>query len=44
MKTAIVEILYDPEVIGFSRSRGEFFVRDQKFIIRDNPLSLPIKK
>jgi hypothetical protein len=35
MKTAIIEILYDPEVIGFSRSRGEFFVRDQKFIIRD---------
>ncbi len=35
MKTAIIEILYDPEVIGLSRSRGEIFVRDLRFVIKD---------
>jgi|GEM_PF-1002899 hypothetical protein len=35
MKTAIIEVLYDPEVIGFSKSKGEFFVRDKKFVIKD---------
>jgi len=35
MKTAIIEIVYDPEVVGFSKSKMDFFVRDKRFIIKD---------
>jgi hypothetical protein len=45
MKTAIIEILYDPEVIGFSRSRGGILRKGSKIHNKGiSPLSLPIKK
>lgn len=35
MKLAILEILYEDEVIGFSKSRGDFYIRDERFKVKD---------
>lgn len=35
MKLAILEVVYDSEVIGLSKSRGDFYIRDERFKVKD---------
>ncbi len=35
MKLALIEIVFDPEVIGLSKSRGDFYIREERFEVID---------
>ncbi len=35
MNLAIIEVIYKNEVVGLSKSRGDFFIREENFSIKD---------
>lgn len=43
MNLAIVEVIYKDEVVGLSKSRGDFFIREENFRIKDRSPYFAIK-